>query len=610
LIRALLSGCLLSFLFHTCAFCEELPTALIYDLPASEFSRTLGGDPTSTLTKADRRALESYRFDGDTLKVVALLVDWTDRPATYTTKTMDSLLFSHGVYASGSLGDYFDEVSYGTQTVVGDCYGWINGGDYNDGNIDLYTFVYNLLYEVDAFIDFSQYDGNGDGLVDAVVIVRSGTGQEDSHDPTDIWSFATAYGNPPGPFDGKYVQRWNTSPELQPLRNPDNPTEYSGEDSLNSIRVFCHELSHNMGLPDLYDYDAKLDLSTYITPDDFNDHPMVNYCIMAYGGYGLMHLGKTVPHHSGWCKAKLGYVQPIELVDIDTTIQIADIETHQTNSLFKIPIDPSTGEYFLLEYRNASSSALFDHFDGDYSVWLWPDLAFGADSLQSGLLVTHVYDAAAGGWMDNDGWPQYEHYMVALVDAGYTPSMDFTQNPGGVLSDSAAWWYPYETRVGAPFTSAIPEKAVLGPGTTPSSDGYYGPTGITIEVLGFEGDMLDVHVHAPDPDDIDGDGVPNSEDNCLTESNPDQADLDEDGIGDVCDSLCCALRGNVDHSGTIDIADLVYLVDYMFSGAPPPPCAGEADIDGGGGADPIDIADLVFLVDYMFNAGPPPPACP
>ncbi|MCK4605673.1 MAG: hypothetical protein KAU35_00110, partial [candidate division Zixibacteria bacterium] len=38
---------------------------------------------------------------------------------------------------------------------------------------------------------------------------------------------------------------------------------------------------------------------------------------------------------------------------------------------------------------------------------------------------------------------------------------------------------------------------------------------------------------------------------------------------------CCNFRGDVDHSGVlpIDIADLVYLVDYMFNAGPePPPC--------------------------------------
>ncbi|MCK4606168.1 MAG: right-handed parallel beta-helix repeat-containing protein, partial [candidate division Zixibacteria bacterium] len=74
---------------------------------------------------------------------------------------------------------------------------------------------------------------------------------------------------------------------------------------------------------------------------------------------------------------------------------------------------------------------------------------------------------------------------------------------------------------------------------------------------------------------------------------------------------CCFLRGDIDHSEVlpIDIADLVYLVDYMFNEGPAPVCWGEGDVDGSG-VEPIDIADLVYLVDYMFNSGPEPPPCP
>jgi len=38
-----------------------------------------------------------------------------------------------------------------------------------------------------------------------------------------------------------------------------------------------------------------------------------------------------------------------------------------------------------------------------------------------------------------------------------------------------------------------------------------------------------------DPDDLDGDGVVNAEDNCPLSANPDQLDMDHDGIGNICD---------------------------------------------------------------------------
>lgn len=74
---------------------------------------------------------------------------------------------------------------------------------------------------------------------------------------------------------------------------------------------------------------------------------------------------------------------------------------------------------------------------------------------------------------------------------------------------------------------------------------------------------------------------------------------------------CCVIRGNINHdpTGVLDIADLVYLVTYMFDLGPAPPCPGEADVNSDGTGD-IDIADLIYLVDYMFNGGPPPVPCP
>lgn len=71
---------------------------------------------------------------------------------------------------------------------------------------------------------------------------------------------------------------------------------------------------------------------------------------------------------------------------------------------------------------------------------------------------------------------------------------------------------------------------------------------------------------------------------------------------------CCNLVADVDHNGVgPDVADLIFLVNFMFQGGDPPPCTEEADVDGDG--DVVIIADLVYLVNYMFNGGPPPASC-
>ena len=52
----------------------------------------------------------------------------------------------------------------------------------------------------------------------------------------------------------------------------------------------------------------------------------------------------------------------------------------------------------------------------------------------------------------------------------------------------------------------------------------------------FNGTQAFVDVNAPlDPDDDDGDGTSDGNDNCPLDANPGQDDTDSDGVGDVCD---------------------------------------------------------------------------
>ena len=72
---------------------------------------------------------------------------------------------------------------------------------------------------------------------------------------------------------------------------------------------------------------------------------------------------------------------------------------------------------------------------------------------------------------------------------------------------------------------------------------------------------------------------------------------------------CIGITGNVDWdpSGEINVADLSYLVDYLFKGGPQPPCLAEADLNVD---DDVNVADLSYLVDYLFKSGPEPLECP
>ncbi len=90
-------------------------------------------------------------------------------------------------------------------------------------------------------IDFAQYDNDDDSEVDVLYLLTPGTSEDDSLIPEDLWpqynnlkeNNAVLY------TDGKYINKFCCSSE-----NSD-------------FGVFCHELAHHFGLPDLYDSDGE-----------------------------------------------------------------------------------------------------------------------------------------------------------------------------------------------------------------------------------------------------------------------------------------------------------------------------------------------------------------
>ncbi|UCD64442.1 MAG: hypothetical protein JSW34_03140 [Candidatus Zixiibacteriota bacterium] len=542
---------------------------IIFDMSPEEQIARYGKLAGSDLTPEELLLMAADTFEGDTLRLLAILVEWDDREHTYPADTFYSRLFSTDDTTFGSLTEYFSEVSYGELTVTGELIDWFNyGADYES-----FTSYADLFDMLDPYVDYNDFDGDHNGKVDAILIISAGPGWEDSQDPEDPWCSTSGVGTPLGPFDqGVKIHQWSQCSELKPLRMPSDPTQFSGEYEPVGIRMFAHELCHQLKLPDLYDYDGKLNESTYYTPADSNDHPLVDWCVMGYYGYGYLSLGSTIPSHlCGWSKMKAHWIQPVSLDGEYSDLVIYDIEMHSENSLYKIPVGGSETEYFLLEYRNPNSAGIFDKLDSDFSSYFWPDVSYGNDPLDGGLLITHVDDAVADNELTgpNSGWPDYTHYTVAVEDAGYDPARDTLYNPEGGITDSAQWWYPYETRKGALFSDDVEGQNEFGPNTIPSSQGYYGYSGVYVRVDSIVGDSLYAYVNTY--------------------------------------VQCCVVPGDADHSGELDPLDVNYLQSYLTRGGPPPPCPEEADANGDG---EIDQQDANYLRDYLWKGGPAPVPCP
>ncbi len=136
------------------------------------------------------------------------------------------------------------------------------------------------------------------------------------------------------------------------------------------------------------------------------------------------------------------------------------------------------------------------------------------------------------------------------------------------------------------------------------------------------GDSCDVCPGFDDAVDTDSDNHPDGCDNCPSDANADQLDDDQDGVGDACDNCpevfnpgqedtngngtgdaCDFLYGDATGDGEINVADAVYIINFIFKSgpAPDPMESGDANCDG-----TVNVGDGVFLINYVFKGGPAP----
>jgi subtilisin family serine protease len=75
------------------------------------------------------------------------------------------------------------------------------------------------------------------------------------------------------------------------------------------------------------------------------------------------------------------------------------------------------------------------------------------------------------------------------------------------------------------------------------------------------------------------------------------------GAGRVNFIHAAYLEGDANGNGSVNVGDIVFLVNYVFGGGPlpVPPEAGDANCDG-----EVNVGDAVFIVNYVFNEGDAP----
>jgi M6 family metalloprotease-like protein len=141
--------------------------------------------------------------------------------------------------SNGSLTLTFEVKGPYTVTGTHDYYGSNDSSNQDINATSLAAEVVNKA-ALDSSINFADYDNDGDGVVDGIIIIHQGPGEEASGSANDIWSFMSTGLNIT--TDGVTCDSYNMV------------AEYTAAAGDSSVGLFCHEFGHILGLPDLYDY--------------------------------------------------------------------------------------------------------------------------------------------------------------------------------------------------------------------------------------------------------------------------------------------------------------------------------------------------------------------
>lgn len=378
------------------------------------------------------------QLSGD-FNMLAVCVQFTDHAATVSAFEFDTLMFHQG---AGSVWDYYREVSYNTFSIVAvdlpSDIGWItNSNTYEYYVNNNYAFgsyprnsqklVEDLVDLIDPFVDFSVYDNDGNGYVDGLIVVHSGTGAELSGNSADIWSHK--WGISPRLKDGVYISSFSIQPEF--WINPGDIT----------IGVYAHEIGHVFGLPDLYDLDNS-------------SRGIGRWSLMATGSWNGS-LGNSPAHPDAWCRKQLGFCTPTVVGSNLTGVNIPSVQSSPT--IYRLWEDGGGGsQYFLVENRQRAG--------------------YDAALPSSGLLIWHIDDSKTNNTKEwYPGYTSSGNYWVALEQADGLWELEKNLNYGNS---------------GDPFPGST-NKTTFSAATTPSSDAYSGAaTYVTITNISSSGPTM------------------------------------------------------------------------------------------------------------------------
>lgn len=333
-------------------------------LRRDRLEKRLKNNQTSSLLKSSN----------STSKGLIILVNFADRSFISSNAEISAMMNEVGYNKNGHIGslhDYFYDQSGGKLNITFDVVGPVtvsknmsyygaDQGTTHDSHVgEMVAEACNL---VDAYVNFGDYDWYDDGEVDQIYIIYAGYSQASGAPSYTIWpkewylSYSD-YGKTLT-LDGVTIETFACSSEL----------DGTSGSNIDGIGTACHEFSHCMGLPDLYDTSNN------------GTFGMGSWSVMDMGCYNGN--GKIPCNYTAFERNYAGWLTSAQLQILKEPVSITDMPSLSDDDAiaYRIYNDGSVySEYFILENRQQKGwdsgcpghGLLITHIDYDADAWAY-----------------------------------------------------------------------------------------------------------------------------------------------------------------------------------------------------------------------------------------------
>ncbi|HUS87565.1 MAG TPA: M6 family metalloprotease domain-containing protein [Bacteroidales bacterium] len=290
-------------------------------------------------TKSLLQSMDLKNDEKTVINLCVLLVEFDNVTGNTARATFDNM-FNGDIPTT--VRTYYNDASYGEVEIQADVFDWCRDNttiaerDYSNR---VQQMLNNAITGTDSQIDYSKYDNDNDGAVDAIIMIYAGEFQKNNS--STYYDF--------GAFAGSLGDTYKLTVDGVQINNMCCSSELNADGERQAVGVAIHELGHHIfGIPDIYDIAENTSGVGY-------------WCTM-----GILWLdgGWTPPMLCAFSKEKAGFALPVTILENTDSLFTLATAYENRDAIYRINMPDNPTEYFLIENRQKIANDYFLPGDG------------------------------------------------------------------------------------------------------------------------------------------------------------------------------------------------------------------------------------------------------